>query len=337
MATNLQDIETGSIEQAADRLKAQREETQLEALETPEVEEITEPEEGSVDELEALPEEEESEEIEPEAEEAEADLFADDLDEAPLDTLDAPAAFSKEGKELFLAADPGLQKEITARLKASERGATQKVQQAQRREQEVEAAAQQVIEMRNELQTRLANLGDTLPEPPNPDLVDPNSDNYDPDQYNLQNAHYERAKRAAEASQEERRKVAEENTRLSEDQQKQFRAESARRIVGYFPTWNTREKLNAGVKGVQEFLASEGIDPNVAAQIIDADMIRISYMAKRYTEIKGKVRGKTPPKPSKPTGRVKRTQSATSVAQAEKAHKEAGTVESATALLRATR
>lgn len=345
MATNRNDVlKAGTLEGAADRLAAMKENVQREAVDR---EPIPVPEliEDTVEETDELGEPEEviETELEPAQEVApleEADLFADDLDEAPeTDTLDAPAALSKEGKELFAQSDPALQKEVSERLKAAERGATQKVQQVAEKEKELESRASEVLQMREQLAIRLQSLDATLPEPPDPDLADVTSEKYDNDEYNLQQARYQRAMRDAEVSKSERQKIVDENAELAQKQNQEFRVESARRIVGYFPSWNTQEKFTEGVGKIHKFLASEGIDPKVASQVIDADMLRISYKAMQYTEIKAADRKKRKPaaKATAPSGRGKRTQPTTSAKAARESLNKSGSLDDAVALLSATR
>ncbi|HUV66467.1 MAG TPA: hypothetical protein VMW24_21435 [Sedimentisphaerales bacterium] len=338
MATNRQDvIKEGSVEQAAEKIALRRENVVRDAMDRAPIEE---PDVIVADELEP-----EREEIPAEipAEEAapleEDDLFADDLDEAvETQTLDAPAALSKEGKDLFAKADPALQKEVADRLKAAERGATQKVQQVAEKEKEVEALAARVIELRDQLSARLQSLDVTIPEPPDPDLADPYSDQYDPDAFNVQQARYQRAMRDVERNKSERQKVAEENARISQQNESKFRQESARRLVEFFPGWNTQEKFTSGVSSIHDYLVREGIDRQVASKVIDAQMLKIAYKASRYDEIKSQVKAKKPtPKTTSPTGKPSRTQPTTSISEARARLKKSGSLEDAAAVLSATR
>ena len=144
MATDRQELmKAGTLEGAVNRLAALRPEIPAEAVENVETVNIPiEPEE--ITELEA---ESPLEEVAPTTEVD--DIFADDLDEVvETHTLEAPSALSKEGKELFANLAPELQKEVSERIKAAERGATQKVQQVAQKEKELEAQAHEILRMR---------------------------------------------------------------------------------------------------------------------------------------------------------------------------------------------
>ena len=333
MATDRQELmKAGTLEGAVNRLAALRPEIPAEAVENVETVNIPiEPEE--ITELEA---ESPLEEVAPTTEVD--DIFADDLDEVvETHTLEAPSALSKEGKELFANLAPELQKEVSERIKAAERGATQKVQQVAQKEKELEAQAQEILRIRDEWNTRLQSLDATLPEPPDPDLADINSDKYDPDAFNVQIARYERAKLTAEKQRTERQKLADENSKIAARQQQEMLRAHADGILRTFPSWSTQEKFSQGVSSVQDFLASEtGIPLDEARKITNPAFIKIGYMARQYKQAKEKVRAsKAPAKASAPTGRT-RTQPQTSISEARQSLKDTGSIEAAVAVLSAT-
>jgi len=337
MATRQDEIKSGTLEGAVERLAALRPESEIPVVEDVETSDISiEPEEITELEDEAPETESRPEEAAP-ADEAD-DLFADDLDEVvETHTLEAPSALSKEGKELFANLAPELQKEVEARIKAAERGATQKVQQVAQKEKELEAQAQEILRIRDEWNTRLQSLDATLPEPPDPDLADINSDKYDPDAFNVQIARYERAKLTAEKQRTERQKLADENSKIAARQQQEMLRAHADGILRTFPSWSTQEKFSQGVSSVQDFLASEtGIPLDEARKITNPAFIKIGYMARQYKQAKEKVRAsKAPAKASAPTGRT-RTQPQTSISEARQSLKDTGSIEAAVAVLSAT-
>lgn len=336
MATRQEDLKQDTVHGAAERLAALRN-TQMgeaEAVRDGKTEEVADDvvEDVIEEAAEEIVEETPQEDVPPSEEE---DIFADELGNLETDTSDAPAALSKEGKELFSQLSPELQTEVEERIKAAERGATRKVQQAAEKEKEVEQLANEVLKLKEEYSRKLTSMDETLPEPPDPDLADVNSDRYDPDRFNVEQARYQRAMRDVEGRREERRKAAEEQQKQAQATQQKTLESQARKIVEYFPSWNTQDKFVAGVQGVQNFLVSQGIKPEVASRVTDPDMIRITYMASRYAEAKKKARARKTTT-SAPSGRP-RTQTTTDVSKVKDRLSQTGSLDDAVEVLKATR
>lgn len=350
MATTQEQIKQGTVQGAAERLAALRE-SQMEEAQA--IRDAQNPDQSAEERLAALRESEEpvsveeeipvdvpEEPIEEVVPEGEADLFADELGDevAPQQSPDAPAALSSQGKELFAKADPELQKAVSDRIAAAERDYTHKSQQLAEERQQLEALAQEVLQMKDQWAQRLESVEVSLPEPPDPDWVDINSDSYDPDRFNLEMARYERAKLQVEKTKTERQKMAEEQRKANERQKQQTLQNNAEGILKIFPSWNNQDKFVKGVSSVQDFIAAEtGITIDAARNITDPAAIKIAYMAKCYKEAKTKARGQVVvPRTTAPSGKP-RNQSATSITQARERLKQTGSADDAVELLKATR
>jgi hypothetical protein len=337
MATRQDDIKAGTVTGAAERLSALREqEVTPEPSEAEPVTELNAEEPVAEPPIEEPPEPPEIIETPDEG----ADIFADDLDEAvETQNLEAPAAFTKEGKELFAKADPALQKEVAESLKAFQRGATQKVQQAVEKEKEVEQMAAQVLQMRDEWSRKLQSLDVALPEPPDEALADVNSESYDPDRFNVELARYERAKLNVEKNKAESQKLADETASQNAGKQQRTFEGNARRIVEYFPSWNTQEKFTDGVVRVQDWYAKEyGLTTEVSRGLTDSAVIKTGYKAMQYDLAKSKARAGKPRAPvsTAPSGQ-QRTSSTPDLEKARQSLKETGSLDDAVAVLSATR